>query len=407
MSDAAFGMTNGTQAVTEDVTEINEADFSPEADAARMAELHESLKGDAADAEEVPAEDGDEERGPDGKFKAKPKDDKAALAKAKPKAEAEPLPGALGKARRLMREATTPEEVDEACRLAFGVGVEDVKFSTKQWDGFKKRFNEAKAITTEREAAATKLQAEVRQSARNLLPLANAQICLETGDALGFLKLLGSNPDDFQRRLITQMTGHGQPVKDPEVTAQLEQIKRERAAERAEAERLAAENKSLQTMQAAQRQGELIAKELSASEDPRFVKVATKPKFVQRVYELQCEYYKPPAKGQQMGSTITEIEAAELAWDEFYGDVVDSPVDRAANRGPNRVGRENPATTGRGGSTVAGSRPRTTTNVRHAQAAETAPDDDDSQLDYTDDNARRAHEERLLRRLKTYEQSNA
>lgn len=390
-------MSRATEAVSETPVEVNEADFSPEADAARMEKLHEALKGSGPDAEDAPADqEGTEEREPDGKFKAKTEKTEPAKAKA-----AEPTPGALTEARKLI-ESGNPEDIDRACQLAFGKSVKDLRFHTRQWDEFRRKFTQSETAAAAKQTAAERTLSEVRSTAQNLLPVALAKAALDAGDAMGFLKHLGSNPDDFQRRLITQMTGQNQSVKDPEAAARLDRLERERAAERAENQRVNSENAQLRTQQAVQRQAETITKELTASGDARFLKVAAKPHFVQKVYDLQCRYFSPPKAGQSHGSTITEIEAAELAWDELYGDVVDATPSRQGRPKPvateTRQGRANPAE--RGG-------PRSTANVRQAQAAETAPDDDDSSLDYTDDTARRAHEERLLRRLRTFEQSNA
>jgi hypothetical protein len=141
---------------------------------------------------------------------------------------------------------------------------------------------------------------------------------------------------------------------------EIEKLKRERAEERAamraEQERLQAEHSQLRYQQAQQAWIADISTELKAV--PQFEKVAVKPAFIQRVFAIQQQAYNPKTQ-----TTIDTIEAAEIVWDDLYGDVVAPPAARA-QAGSTQVPRAN------------GNNPAqaATTTLRHTQPTEAAPD---------------------------------
>jgi hypothetical protein len=393
----------GTQATTEEPVEVNEADFSPEADAALMAQIQDQIKRGDVPEDGGQSPDEDPKREPDGKFKAKDKDGDAPAPKPQAKPPAKPTPaadspGALAEARRLM-ESDDPADIDRACMLAFGKPARELRFQSRQWHEFRRKIEQAETKAAAKHQEAERALTEVKTTAFQLIPLARARDALARGDAVGFLKHINSDPDSFQRALITQMTGQVSS-KDPELMARMDRLERQAQAKEEQAKKLAAENETLRQAETLRTTIKGISDTLAQSGDPRFERVANKAKFLERVHEIQCEHYRPPAPGQKEGSTIWDLEAAELAWDELYGGVVDGAATRQGRAKPvatdPRQGRAIPAER---------ARPKPSTNVRHVQAAEAPPDDDDSEIDYTDDDARRAHEERLMRRINSYNES--
>jgi hypothetical protein len=340
----------------------------------------------AEDAEEAAAQEAPKtpaERGKDGKFKAaeeKPAKAKEASAEkseepAEPKStkaekpegeepEGERSAGGLARARKLWQKG----EIQEAVKLAFGVEAEDLKLSSKQWDAVKEKLSKTKAEAREVEQRGAAAMQHAQQLVQAFIPLAQAKQAYDQGDYDQFVKLAtGDDFTTFQRKLIAQAAA----TKDPAADARIARLEQEIA-------RRDHENARLQQMTAQQRQQQAvqqhltdISSELKDSGDARFEAAAGKQAFLAKVLEIQREHW-----DKQTGTTLPPIEAAELAWEELYGDLLEVRTERGGNRETPVRGGQNRALPGRGGQNGARVTAKAGTNLRHSQAAEAAPEDD-------------------------------
>lgn len=344
-------------------------------------------------ADQLAAEDADEaaaetevkkanaERGPDGKFKAaeakaeaakEPKEPKAKVeepAKVKTKVEAEEpaedrSAGGLARARKLFAKG----DIQEAVKLAFGVDAEDLKLTSKQWDAVKEKIATGKESARETEARGQQMLNQAQQIVQQFVPLAQAKVAYEQGDYETFVRLAtGDDFTTFQRKLIAQVA----QTKDPAADARIARLEQELA-------RRDQENVRLQQMTAQQRQTQAvdqhlasIASELKECGDARFEAAAGKKVFLDKVLEIQREHWDKYTK-----QTLPPAEAAELAWEELYGDLLEVRTERGGVRATPEHRGQNGASPGRGGPNGARVQAKAGTNLRHSQAAEAAPEDD-------------------------------
>jgi hypothetical protein len=275
----------------------------------------------------------------------------------------EPTPGTLGKARRLFNEG----KIEEALELALGINLDKIEPTTKQWRGVKRIAAEARAEAATAKATADKEANEARQVLQQVMPFVDGAQAYLKGDFATFLKLTtGDTPEQFQRKLVEQL--HSAPAADPAVMRRIEQLEQERKAERAawqaEQQRMQQENARLQYAQAQREYVAELTEELKAV--PQFAKVASKPAFLQRVVALQQEAYNHKTK-----TTIDTIEAAEMVWDDLYGDVVETNPPAGGKAGLTQAPRANGVPTERAGASTAG---KTTTTLRHDKPTEAAPE---------------------------------
>lgn len=227
-----------------------------------------------------------------------------------------PAPGALVEARKLWREG----DIEGALKLALGpnVDIEKLSFNSDQWKSFKRQWRQSKADADQKVATVQARQLEVQRAAQNLLPLAHARAAYEAGNyEQAFQHAFGESIDAFQRRVIAKMQNPDRT--DPATIARIarQEAERMRAEDRTAADTArAAENIRMKEQLVVDHKAELC-EEYSQSEDPRIVAVSDDARFLQRVYELECENFHPATK-----TTISREEAAEEAWQDLYGKAV-------------------------------------------------------------------------------------
>jgi hypothetical protein len=319
-------------------------------------------KGISADpkveAELVAAVDSDKQPPPDADLATGEKPAPAA-----PKADEATAAGTLGKARRLFDEG----DVDGALALALGTTVDKIdgaKLQSKHFKALVNRERAAQMAVREAETKAEEQVTQVRQAAQSLLPMIKAAQAYEAGDLEAFVKhATGDSLEAFQMKVLEKFKAGAlpaqQPRQDPVLLARLNALENERAVERAQAAKLAEENKRLQSEHAAKRWNDEVAAELAAV--PQFSAIAKKPSFVKRVQEVQRSNYNPKTQ-----MTLDAVDAAQIVWDELYAGVIDTPTGTVA---PAVKG----AVTGRGGLDGASGLEKTT-NLNYSVATEAAPD---------------------------------
>jgi hypothetical protein len=342
-------------------------------------------------ADQIAAEDADEatadveakkanaERGPDGKFKPAEAKTEAKKAKepaektdepaaAKPKEGEEPdadrAAGGLARARKLFAKG----DVAEAVKLAFGVDPEDLKLNSKQWDAVKEKLSKTKNEAREAEARGQQAMAQAQQMVQRFVPLAQAAQAYAQGDYETFVRLAtGDDFTTFQRKLIAQAAQTKDPAAEARI-ARLEQTIAQRDAENARLQQMTAQQ---QQAQAVRKHVSELASELKDCGDPRFEAAAGKQLFLDKVLEIQREHW-----NKRDQTTLPPLEAAELAWEELYGDLLEVRTERGGVRGSPERGGQNHGTPGRSGPNSARVTAKAGTNLRHSQAAEAAPEDD-------------------------------
>ncbi len=274
------------------------------------------------------------ERGKDGKFKpikakgdlAKtgPKDPPAEDEPASPAEEPAPAPeppaaaaaGSLGSARKLVREGN----IAAALEL---IGLHADKLEGKQWGAFRQREKAAQ----EAEKKAEQMHQQLREIHGGLLRQygafeeAKKLYDAEDYDA-AFNLIFRESPDDFQRKRIH---GLATKTKDPEVIKLRKQLDAMVAEKQTEEQRRAEYQQRQAREQARTTYRAELAEKLSEMDDPRFARVAQKPAFVQRVFDIQEQHWNERAQ-----QTLDTIEAAELAWEELYEGVAGETSGTAA-----------------------------------------------------------------------------
>lgn len=289
----------------------------------------------------------------------------AEAAKTKAEAEAkeaekkEPNPaGVIGKARRLLADG----DVKGAIKLTLGVDLEQVELSGKQWRAIKYHAVEREKEAEEAKSQAAQEVAQAQKVVQTLDPFIKGAQAYLVGDFETFLKLTtGDTPEEFQRKMINQLHSGDKKGSDPALLAKLEQIERERQQERAQAaeerRRWEEAQKRQQYEQAVANWKSEVVNELQSSP---YAKMANKPAFVEKIFALQEAHYNPRTK-----ETIGTIDAAEMVWDELYGDVVPVP---AGGTSPTVATTAKVANTQR-----SVDKSEVPTTVKHTQTNEAAP----------------------------------
>ncbi len=327
-----------------------------QAQSARLAEMAEA--NDAPDAEPEAEAGGKPKRGTDGKFKPKAKAAEAAPVEAETEGEepaaAETTEEAASVAAGLHQVRKLVKQGDIAKALA-AIGLSPEKLEGRQWGAFRQREAEAKR----REHAAVEKESQLRNIAGQLEQRYGrfdlAQKALENEDYdQAFQLAFNISPDDYTRKRV-----HAMQTKDPEVAKLKNELKglKLRAEERERAQAAAqAEANSTRQREAYRSK---LASDLESSDDARFSRVAKKPAFVQKVFDIQKEHYDASAD-----TTIDLIEAAELAWEELYEGVAGDPSSTAAKPAskPTVAAKNHARPTGK---------PATTLNMN--EAAEASP----------------------------------
>lgn len=338
---------------------------------ARLADDKAALDGlAAAKAGDEPAEVTESaegrERGKDGKFKPKPGKPAKLAAEAKPAekqtteapieeapteepAQESPHIGAgLGNARKLVREGN----IAKALEL---IGLHPEKLEGKQWGAFRQR--EKEAVEAERRASAKEQQLAhvARQLHEQYSRFEQARKAYEAEDYDGAFKLaFNEDANDYQRKRVAAMT-----TKDPKV-AQLERELREFKAQRAQEEqRRQDQHAEAERAQAQQSYKSKLSEELGDMDDGRFARVAKRPAFIQKVFDIQKQHW-----NDRTGETIDTIEAAELAWEELYEGVAGEPSTTAASPASKPAGTA---------TTPVRQAAKSATTLNQREAAEAAP----------------------------------
>lgn len=369
MADTSTPTPAASTATPQDVQEAHFQAALSKAIAEAPPEIDPDIKAELAkDASADPAVVAESEKRAKDVEKAKEPGPDAEPAAAAEENKPEPIAeGSLGKARRLFADG----DISGALKTALGVDVEalDGGLKSRQWKALVARERAVKAALVEAdqrvvtaEGRVSEKERVVQQAAQQLQPLFKAIQAYHQGDVDAFIQqATGDSMEKFQRRIIAQMQkapAPAAPQTDPRVEARLRQLEQERQTEKTAREAAEAETRTLKAKDAEARWVGEISQELA--EHPQYKAVATKKAFLDRVLQVQRDNYNPKTQ-----MTLAAAEAAELAWEELYGGVIDTQPKAAAPAGKGAV-------TGRGGLDGAGS--GQTTSLKHSQASEAAPD---------------------------------
>jgi hypothetical protein len=278
------------------------------------------------------------------KGKAKGSKEAAPSAEAAPEVEAQPEPAASeeespapereGKSHQELLEAG---DIEGAFLAAFGKPPAAFGINSKRWAEFRQETTETKRKIAAREQKAQAYEARLAQATERLgkdfAPMAQAREAFERGEYDKALKLaFNDDVDVFQRRLLKQYHS-----KDPRV----EKLERELQAERDERKRFETERE--QRAQQERRQQAVVQwhnevkSELAESSDPKIARMATKPRFIQRVMQVQEQYYDRASR-----VTIPAAQAAEMVRKEIeaeFGPVFDLSDRADTPARPDRAGK--------------------------------------------------------------------
>lgn len=327
-------------------------------------------------------------RDKDGKFLKAPKQ----AAKPKPEGEDPAKPGlkkiepaeqeaTLAEARKLARDG----DWEGALRIALGVDITDIDEAQLRSPHFRElRRREAKAKTDVAEAhrqAEVKVS-EARRTAQALVPLIHAAQAYQRGDYAAAIKAIsqaaGKNHslEDFLR----DIAGNGVqalPRQNDAALAEVQNLRRE-LAQRDHREAELAQQAKVSEYKAG------IGEELGelAEEDARFERLAGKKNFIEAVFSVQERHWRK-------GRTLPTREAADIAFDELYGDVVQptslrtprAPGATSQAPGANGVSRAQVGSGRAPADRGANGRPRTGPALSHTTSAEAAPTLDMSRYD--------------------------
>lgn len=308
-------------------------------------------------------------RDKDGKFlkgpkvkKAEPKPGEAPPGAPKPAAKPA-VEGSLAEAHRLAKEG----DYEGAIRIALGIDITEVDEAQLRSPHFRE--------LRRRESAAKKYYADAdariagaREEARQLMPLVEARKAYHSGNLEAFIQhATGDSLVNFLRKIAGGPASPQTQQADPALRRVQELEQKLQQREQADAERTQAEK--------VQAYKDSIGEDLTelAAEDPRFERLATKKQFIEAVFSVQERHWRK-------GKTLPVPEAADIAFEELYGDVVQatsprSPRNGATSKAPGvngaprgQVDPGGAATNGR-----AGGRPRTGPALSHTTSAEAAP----------------------------------
>jgi len=277
------------------------------------AELAREAELDAArDAAAKAKEPGAKERGKDGKFKAQ---DAAAKDKPEPAAKPEPEPE--------KQEPPKPTNSHAALRRLWQDGklVEFFQAIGQDIETIDQLHIPSRALAHARRdlAQALKSQRETQQLAQQVhqrfAPVDKAMRLRDAGDVRGALEaFFGKALEDVQADIVTSY--HKTDPAVAKTQAEMRALREELAArDRQQAEM--AQRQSLAQKQAEERK--TLEGWLAESEDARVAAVAGKRAFVDAVIAKAKEHYNPRTR---VG--IPWSEAAQLAYEDLYGNVLDT-----------------------------------------------------------------------------------
>jgi len=230
------------------------------------------------------------------------------------KAEPEPDGNSREKARYYLQHGDVAKAIETALGDLTGLAVPDdvrealarkLGVKSDQWEKVRKYEKSVKQQFAQKEQHVSQLVEQVR---REYEPLVTARQAYQAGDyEAAFKAAFGEDIADFQRKAISQRISKNPEVE--QVKALLERERQERLRDKQELE--------LQRQKAAEERevGRYMANlqtELTQSPDPTIAKYAERPRFIQRVFQIQAEHYNPT-----LDISIPINEAAEIARDEI------------------------------------------------------------------------------------------
>jgi hypothetical protein len=268
-------------------------------------------------------DDGEEENPPDqaaakpAKAEAKQEDE---APEEEPEEQAAKAPGGdLEKARKLVDEG----DLDGALQELFGKKASEFNVNSKQWEAFRKKSLATKKQFDQREREIQATYQQLEQNAERVVQryskYADAHKAFTEGDySKAFSLAFDTDINEFQRRALRQKMGE-----DPRVSKlerELESLRREKVEQE---EQRRQQQQQQQVEQQRQAFVEQVRGALEQSDHPQIARIASKPAFVRRVFEVLQEHYDPEAN-----ITLPVSRAAEVAFEDIYGDVLDSPTGR-------------------------------------------------------------------------------
>lgn len=297
-------------------------------------------------------------KGPDGKFqKAEGAEKPAGKAEKKPTEEAGDegrVPNSIAKLQRLWREG----KVVDVLRAVTGddslQSLERVNIPSRALAAVRRETARAEAMSAQVQQQAQKLQSIYA-------PMEEVWRARDAGDVRGAIeKLFGKRLEEVQADVVASYH-----KVDPEVLRTRKELEQLRAELRQgeEQKKVEAQRTTLAQQQAEERK--VLTEYLTENEDARISKVAGKKVFVDAVIEQVKSHYNPRTR-----LTIPWSEAAELAYEELYGGLLDEGPEpsgqKSAKTVPSTVSDE---------STSRGRKPVKQRNLDPNRSADAAPPD--------------------------------
>jgi hypothetical protein len=278
---------------------------------AAMAQAELAKESDAEDAaiaarEPKPAA---AKRGKDGKFE-KPEGDKPEPEAPAEKPESEGrVPDSLARAQRLFKEG----KLREWLQLTTGQGLE----SLEQLHVPSKAFASVRRELKQAHETAARVQQQAALLHQTYAPMEAVFAKRDAGDVRGAIEaLFGAPLEEVQGKIVASY--HKADPVAMQTAKELQQLRAELAKQKQDAE-LGAQKQTLAQAQEAERK--TLVTYLSESDDPRIARVASKQAFVDMVINRVKLNYNPVSR-----TSIPWSEAAEQAFDELYGGVLDDTV---------------------------------------------------------------------------------
>lgn len=256
-------------------------------------------------------DNGERERGEDGKFKPK----SAEVAKAEPpKSEpttkpAKEAPPIVAESLVALQKLVGEGKIADALKA---IGLDEKGPTSKQWEAFRRDVAKADAKVGKAKQEAAGAYQQVERIAAGLEQQYGryraAEQAFKNEDYDEFFRLAaGMDLNTFQAKAISKLAN-----RDPEVARLRAEMQQERAA------RAQLEQQQRQAWEAQQLENERagymtdLGKQLTEIDDPRIPRAAGRKDFVQRVFAVQAKHY-----DARSDSTISTQEAAELALAEL------------------------------------------------------------------------------------------
>ena len=314
-------------------------DITAFAAAAKAALDLETAEGDAVEAAaraEKPAKPAAKQRDEKGHF-TKDKDEPE-KPEAPKEAEEKQEPGPSGTARlqRLFREG----KFEEWWHAATGQSIDSAEAAHIPSKALARARVEYKRVA-EKEQWVTQ---QAKQLHAAYAPMEQAWKLRDAGDYRGAVEALfnGESLESIQGKIVGQYH-----KTDPAVMQTRQEIQQLRAelAKQKEQEQLASQRQTLSQQQAKER--ETLVSYLSESDDPRISRVSEKKAFVDMVIKKAVDGY-----DRRLHIGIPWSEAAEQAYDELYGGVLDDSPASAATRVSTAPGAAKPENSARSRNSV-------------------------------------------------------